>query len=174
MKNIEIKTKYPNQKSAMEIAEKIGAEYMGIINQEDIYFKISQGGLKLRIINNEDYELIYYKRANVKSAKESIYEIFRVKNGKELISVLKNILHVSVIVKKKRELYIYENVRIHIDTVKEMGKFLEFEAVCRNSKDVKKAHVQIKKLISEYKISQKDLIKLSYSDLLLNKKNFII
>lgn len=170
MKNLELKSKYPNQKAAMRIAEDIGARYEGILNQEDIYFKISPGKLKLRIVNN-NYELIYYKRANVKSARESDYEIFRVKNGKELLRELKNILPVTVIVKKKRELYIYQNVRIHIDTVAGLGKFLEFEAVCRNKKDFKDAPAKLKKLIADFKIKTKDLIKVSYSDLLLNKKH---
>src|SRR5258706_483628 len=154
MKNLELKAKCPNQKAAMQIAEEIGARYEGILNQEDIYFKISPGRLKLRIVN-DNYELIYYKRTNVKTARESEYEIFRVKNGKELLRELKKILPVTVIVKKQRELYIYQNVRIHIDTVSGLGKFLEFEAVCRNKKDVKEAPAKLKKLISDFNIKMK-------------------
>ena len=171
MKNIELKAKYPDQKAAMIIAEDIGAKYEGILQQEDVYFKISPGRLKMRIINNSDYELIYYKRADVKSARESEYEIFKVKDGKELLKVLKGILPVVVTVKKKRELYIYQNVRIHIDSVKSLGKFLEFEAACRNKIDFKEAPLKLKKLASKFKISSKNLIKLSYSDLFQKSAN---
>jgi len=174
MKNIELKAKYPNQKAAMVIAENLGAKYEGILEQEDIYFKISPAKLKerlkLRIINKADYELIYYKRANLKSARESEYEIFKVRNGMELLNVLKSILLVISIIKKKREVYIFENVRIHIDTVKGLGKFIEFEAVCRNKKEIKDAQLKLKKLVSEFNISTKNLIKMSYSDLITNKK----
>ena len=165
MKNLEIKAKYSDLKTAMKIAEEIGAEYQGILDQEDIYFKISPGRLKLRIINNTDTELIYYKRANVKTARESEYEIFKVKNGKELLAVLKSILPINIIVKKRRELYIYENVRIHLDTVKRLGKFLEFEAVCKNKKEMSEAKGKLKKLIRNFNIKKDGLIKLSYSDL---------
>jgi len=178
MKNIELKAKYPNQKAAMVIAENLGARYEGILKQEDIYFKISPAKLKaklkerlkLRIINNADYELIYYKRAKVKSAGESEYEIFKVRNGMELLNLLKSILPVISIVEKKREVYIFENVKIHIDTVKGLGKFIEFEALCRNKKEIKDAPAKLKKLASDFKISTKNLIKMSYSDLITNKK----
>ena len=169
MKNLELKAKYPDQKAAIRIAEEIGAEYEGILHQEDIYFKISPGRLKLRIVNN-NYELIYYKRANIKTVRESEYEIFRVKDGRELFSVLKGILPVTVIVKKKRVLYIWQNVRIHIDTVKGLGKFLEFEAVCKTKKDSKDAPSKLKKLIRVFNIKQKDMVSSSYSELILNKK----
>jgi adenylate cyclase class 2 len=169
MKNIELKAKYPNQKFARLIAKKLKAKYMGTLKQTDVYFKIKSGRLKLRINNNSHYELIDYKRSDIKAARESEYEVFRVKNGKKLLAILKEILTVSVIVKKEREVYIDDNVRIHVDWIRGLGKFLELEAVCRNKRDIKDAPGKIKKLASDFKIQSSDIIKFSYSDLLLKK-----
>jgi predicted adenylyl cyclase CyaB len=80
-------------------------------------------------------------------------------------SILKEYLGVRGVVKKKRELYLYENVRIHLDTVKGLGKFLEFEIVCSNLKELKDARRKMKMLKKVFDVSAKNLISISYIDM---------
>jgi len=169
LKNLEIKAKCKDFKLIILSLKKIGAKYKGVLNQTDTYFPVKQGRLKMRAINNKQYELIYYHRANRKSERYSVYEIVNIKNGKDMLSLLAGSLKVLCKVKKKRELFIYENARIHLDTVQNLGKFIEFEIVCRTKKDEKEAPGKMKFLKKEFGISEKNSVSVSYSDLFIQK-----
>ncbi|HJY64684.1 MAG TPA: CYTH domain-containing protein [Ignavibacteria bacterium] len=123
MKNLEIKSKYDDLKLAAKIAKKLKATYKGVLNQTDTYFNVKSGRLKMRLINNKKYELIHYHRTNSKNARFCNYEIIRLNNGKQVYELLTNALGIKCVIVKKRILYIFENVRIHLDTVKHLGKF---------------------------------------------------
>jgi adenylate cyclase, class 2 len=170
MKNLEIKAKCKDFNCSKQAIKNIGAIYNGVLNQTDIYFQVKQGRLKMRIINNNRYEIIYYQRANSKTERYSNYEIVNLKNGKELLSLLTRSLNILCEVKKKRELYIYENVRIHLDTVEKLGKFIEFEIVCKSKTDEKEAPGKMKFLKKKFEIRKENLVKYSYSDIIFKKE----
>ena len=165
MKNLELKTYYQNLNKAKRICIDQGAKYAGILLQTDTFFNLDKGRLKLRNINNKQFELIYYNRTNSKTEKISEYEIIRMQDEMPVKKILKEYLGIRGIVKKKRELYLYENVRIHLDTVRQLGRFLEFEIVCINARDLKKAPEKMKKLKKIFGISAKELISDSYIDM---------
>lgn len=73
---------------------------------------------------------------------------------------------VMVIVNKKREIFVKDNIRIHLDTVNKLGKFLEIEIMFKDLKKAKKLMEELKDL---FNLNPKDFIKSSYSDLLINK-----
>ncbi len=65
----------------------------------------------------------------------------QIANGEKFFS---NLFDVEVIVKKKRELFYYDDTRIHLDTVNNLGKFLELETLVTNGKaDAKKRFEKI-------------------------------
>ena len=167
MKNLEIKSKYDDLKLAAKIAKKLKATYKGVLNQTDTYFNVKSGRLKMRLINNKKYELIHYHRTNSKNARFCNYEIIRLNNGKQVYELLTNALGIKCVIVKKRILYIFENVRIHFDTVKNLGKFLEFEVVCRSKQDENEAVRKMKMLKEIFHIDNKKLLPYSYSDMLL-------
>ena len=72
-----------------------------------------------------------------------------------------------VTVDKKREIFVYDNVRIHLDKVKGLGNFLEFEIVFSS---MAKAKQQMKTLIKYFGLDEKKFIKNSYSDLLMQNE----
>lgn len=171
MKNLEIKCVYPEKISALKAIKNIGAKYKGILVQKDVYFKLSSGRLKLRSINNKRHELIFYHRAETKSARYSNYKIVRVSPHKQILKILTRVLGRLVTIEKKRELYIYQNVKIHLDSVKSLGNFLEFEVACRTVLDERQAAGKMRFLKKEFGIKKKDMIAVSYSDILLRKNN---
>ena len=63
MENIEIKARYPDLDRGKKLAKAAGASYEGVLRQVDTYFIVANGRLKLREINGERSELIYYERA---------------------------------------------------------------------------------------------------------------
>lgn len=167
MKNIELKSACTDLRLAKQKCKQIKAKYKGILNQTDTYFNVNPGRLKMRNVNNRKFELIYYSRIGKGSQMQSDYEIIKLSGDKEIKSILKNTIGIKGIVKKKRELYIYENVRIHLDTVSMLGTFLEFEIVCRNRKDLKEAPRKMNYLKKVFEIKQRNLISKSYIDLIL-------
>jgi adenylate cyclase class 2 len=79
---------------------------------------------------------------------------------------MKDTLGVLGVVRKRRELFFYKNVRIHLDTVKELGTFVEFEAECKTPSQLKQAPAQIKFLKKAFGIENTRLISKSYIDLI--------
>lgn len=171
MKNLEIKAAYSFHSVAVKAIKTIKAKYIGQLVQKDIYYRVPCGRLKLRSINKKQHELIYYHRPERRKARYSSYEIIRIKEPHLIDKIFSKSLGRLVVVEKKRELYVYQNVRIHLDTVKKLGSFLEFEIVCRSAKDEFEAPKKMKFLLKKFGISSGDLIAASYSDLLSMKKN---
>jgi adenylate cyclase class 2 len=169
MKNIELKSVCTRLHLARGKCKQIKAEYKGILKQTDTYFNVKPGRLKLRNVNGRKFELIYYSRTGKGSEMESDYEIIKLNDDKEIKNIIKSAIGIKGIVKKKRELYVFENVRIHLDTMSKLGTFIEFEIVCSSPKDLKDAPRKMNYLKKIFEIKQKDLISKSYIDLILKK-----
>jgi adenylate cyclase, class 2 len=75
---------------------------------------------------------------------------------------------VKVVVQKKREIYYIANVKFHLDEVPGLGSFVEIEA---GNILADLTHAQLKEQCAFYMaafgIQDKDLVEVSYSDLLL-------
>jgi adenylate cyclase class 2 len=70
------------------------------------------------------------------------------------------------VVTKQREIWLYENVRIHLDRVEGLGTFLELEAVFDGSPDGENAQrARIDFLMRELGIAEAELIGTSYEAL---------
>ena len=74
-------------------------------------------------------------------------------------------LGIQVVVRKTRQLFLWENVRIHLDEVEGLGRFLEFEAVLEEGQEEADGYAQLKRLRSEFGIDDDDVVGGSYSDL---------
>lgn len=164
-KNYEIKCELDSKKSK-DIKALLKKFNHTIEKQVDIYFKVKQGRLKLRIINDTESSLIFYDRGEKKGKRISKYTISKTKDFEELDNILRKQFKVLVIVNKLREVFISENIRVHLDKVEGLGKFLEIEIIYT---DLAKAKIQMKELISRLKLDENKFIKESYSDLLINR-----
>ena len=168
--NIEIKAKSNNQNTIREILKSKKTDYKGTDHQIDTYFKVNNGRLKLREGTIENY-LIHYQRENKKGPKQSNVTLFSFNPESSLKEVLTKALGILVVVDKQREIYFIDNVKFHIDTVKNLGTFVEIEAIDKSG-TIGKAELlkQCQYFLNLFKISQDDLISVSYSDLLLQKQ----
>jgi len=168
-KNYEIKTFVNNieniRKAARKLVKNKTHKHFKEF-QKDIYYKTGKGRLKLRIINNETGNLIFYKRKEHNKKRVSNYIISETKNFKELDEILKKLFDIFVVVDKEREIFIYDNIRIHLDKVKRLGSFLEIEIIYDSLTEAKKT---MNKLIEYFSLEEKEFIKESYSDMLIKK-----
>jgi adenylate cyclase, class 2 len=129
LKNLEYKARVRELNSLEKIFIENGAEFAGLLKQRDFYFDVKIGRLKLREAAGKKAELIFYERDEASSAgMESRYEIFTTTDP-SLKDLLAKALGVKTIVEKDRRLLMMKNARIHLDEVKGLGSFLEFEVV---------------------------------------------
>jgi adenylate cyclase class IV len=66
---------------------------------------------------------------------------------------------------KRRELWLLDNIRIHLDEVERIGNFIEFEAVVDSDHDTRSCHESIKHLRVAFLLTMGEPVGPSYSDL---------
>ena len=166
--NIEIKARCSNPERIRTILNNEGADFKGIDHQIDTYFNVSQGRLKLRRGSIEQ-NLIFYRRPDGKDPKTSDINLVPAEHPEQLLHLLTNALGQKVVVDKKREIYFIDNVKFHIDDVKELGHFVEIEAIDEDGTIGKsKLQEQCRHFMNLLEICETDLVAESYSDLILN------
>ena len=165
-KNLEIKVKLKSHKEVKEILKNNQIHLKKLLVQKDIYYKVDRGLLKLRI-ENDKQTLIFYDRNEKSKKRWSDYHLLDIKNVDANV-YLKRFLDVLVIVKKKRELFLYKNTRIHLDQVKGLGYFLELETRVLNG--LQDAEKRFSYLLDLLELKSKTEIRASYKDLLMAKK----
>jgi predicted adenylyl cyclase CyaB len=169
--NIEIKARCSDHQSILKLLDELeGARFSGKELQTDIFFKVKNGRLKLRKISDSKCILIPYLRADKKGPTESNYALLQVNEPKKTEELLSRILEVDRCVHKERSIYLFENIRIHLDAVKDLGTFIEFEAVVADENDLDLEKIKVDQLIRYFGIEKKDLIAEAYVDLLIKKK----
>lgn len=175
MINLEIKVKLDDEDD-MEILKRdlSFAHYSHTFTQKDTYFVVETGKLKLR----EEFQeaepkykahFIRYKRPIQEEAKLSNYEIYPVEDVDAFKSVFSCFLNEDIIIEKTRELYLYENARIHLDVVKKLGYFLEIEIVIGNDDEKDLASIFMEFLIERLELQNKTFIDCGYRDLMITE-----
>ena len=165
--NIEIKAKCSESKQIHQILAENKADFIGLDHQIDTYFKVPNGRLKLRQGNIENH-LIYYNRPNQAGPKKSEVLLYSVEKESNLKDVLTTALGEKVVVDKKRYIYFIDNVKFHVDEVKGLGNFIEIEAIDKDGNiSLNTLKEQCNFYMELFGIAQKDLIEVSYSDLIL-------
>lgn len=168
--NIEIKARCQNHDEIRDFLKSQQADFKGLDHQIDTYFQVSSGRLKLREGNIENY-LIYYQRENKEGPKQSDVILFKSEPESSLKLILSQACGILTVVDKKREIYFINNVKFHLDTVLNLGTFMEIEAIDSEGNIGKeKLLEQCQQYLKDLHIAETDLISVSYSDLLLGNK----
>jgi adenylate cyclase, class 2 len=161
--NLELKIKLLNAAGTLKKLNELKAEFKGVLNQTDIYYKYKNGLLKLRIEDGTQ-TLIKYIRNEGSGERWSDFQLLSLE-GNDAGEYLRDILTRETIVEKKRKLYLYDNTRIHIDDVKILGSFLELETLVVNGEeDAEKRFNSIKEMLSLNGLPE---IRKSYRDIML-------
>ena len=166
---IEIKARSGNHSEIRKILKDKHADFIGTDHQIDTYFKVNSGRLKLREGEIENH-LIHYQRENKSGPKESDVTLFNSNPKSSLKEILTNALGILTVVDKTREIYFIDNVKFHLDSVKDLGTFVEIEAINKEGTIEKdKLFEQCQFYLDLFKIAEDELIKVSYSDMLIQK-----
>lgn len=152
---------------SLEVCRTLGAEDCGEIWQRDTYFQVAHGGLKLREERPGRPHLIQFQRANEPQQRESRYRIIEVDDGAVLSAAFADAIGIRVTVTKHRRLFLWRDVRIHLDWVEQLGEFIELEAVAPPDSDLAHEHDLIVELRAAFGITDERLLAVGYADQLL-------
>lgn len=172
---VELKAKIESLGSARKQLSHLKARHIGTFHQIDTYFHVPKGRLKLREVEGRrGAELIYYERENVSGPKRSAVFIVRIPRPETFKEFFEKVLKKKVIVGKKREIYRYKGTQIHLDSVKDLGEFIEFERKTQGSAEaILKDREVLEELMEKFGIEEENLLKGSYSDLLLSREKHV-
>jgi adenylate cyclase, class 2 len=167
MRNIELKARLGDYAAAHRVASAIATKRLGEQQQVDTYFHCRHGRLKLRQIDGLRAELVFYSRPDQDGPKQSDYQLVPLSNPETLKAALAAALGVRAVVEKRREVFLYHNVRIHLDDVAGLGRFIEFEAVLGPDVDEAAGRAMLDSLTRHFAISPADLLPRSYGEMAL-------
>ena len=165
MRNIELKARLADYAAARKVAETVATRRLGAQHQIDTYFHCRQGRLKLRQIDRLRAELVWYARPDERGPKASDYQVAPLQHPETLKAILTAALGVRAVVEKRREIFLYHSVRIHLDDVVGLGHFIEFEAVLGGEADERASRAMLDSLTRHFAISPADLLAHSYVDM---------
>jgi len=171
----EVKIKCPDYKSIEKKVKKLGAKYLGIKQQIDIYYSPEKGPkfvyphpykFRLRFNKNKnETRLEFHKSISELAAKEYEVDVSDFITMKKILEFLK--FRINATIDKKRIEYKYKKFNITFDIVKGLGNFMEIELIGGNSKENEK---KIYKFLDELDI-EKDMVDNGrYLDMLLKRK----
>jgi len=165
--NIELKAHCADLDAFEERVKQLPHTFDGLDNQVDTFYPVPKGRLKLRESSLYGNFLIPYLRPDDSGPKRSDYSLLPVTDVLSTKRILNKMFDALLTVKKIRKIYLYENVRIHLDQVEKLGDFIEFEAVVKRESVVAENQKKLDKLIAYFGITEKDFVPVAYADLLL-------
>jgi len=164
-RNIEIKVRVADLEAVRRLCVRFGASAHTVEEQTDRYYTLDgDRRVKLRTIRGGRAELIEYRRAEATGVRASDYSVTAVRDaaaGRCAVPRGRPL----VVVRKRREVWLWDNVRIHLDTVDGLGTFLELEAVIDARHDEAACRAQVATVMEALGLSQSELLRASYADL---------
>jgi adenylate cyclase, class 2 len=165
--NYEFKARLKDERRIRTALRNLRARFVGTDHQIDTYFRVSRGRLKVREGRIEN-ALIFYLRSGAPRARPSRIDMMPLPPRNSIRSILSAALGVLAVVDKRREIYFAGNVKIHLDRVRGLGKFVEVEAISRTG-GLERIRAQARKFQALFGIANPDIVPESYSDLVLRK-----
>ena len=163
--NLEIKARCDDLEAFKSRILQLPVSYEGEDSQLDTFFNVPQGRLKLRESTMYGKILIPYIRPDRDGPKQSEYQLIPISDAGKTKSLLSEILGIKGEVKKRRRIYLYENVRIHLDEVENLGNFIEFEAVIDDANQIGDNKEKVQWLLEYFDIKPDHLIERAYIEL---------
>ena len=164
-RNIEIKARIASVEAVLARATSIADGAPVVIDQDDTFFAVAHGRLKLRRFADGSAELIQYHRDDSADAKASDYVRVPVADADALAEALTRACGTRGRVRKRRLLLIAGQTRIHLDRVDGLGDFLELEVVLRDGQSDADGTAIAERLMTALAIAPEDRLAGAYLDL---------
>lgn len=164
MHNVEYKAELRDLELARTVCRGLRSTWIADLHQTDTYYRIPSGRMKKRECPGEPVEYIFYERGDLLRPKISHYSLYTEQEARLRFGC--EPLPVWLVVRKVRSLYLLGNVRIHLDDVERLGRFMELEAIVSPACNIARCHEAVAKIIAALKPALGEPIDCSYSDML--------
>lgn len=164
MQNVEIKCELRDLPLARTLCAALKSPLAETLKQTDTYFKLADGRLKRRESEGFPTEYIFYHRENAAKNRLSRFKIYSLQEARTVFGLQEP--PVWVVVKKVREVYVYQGVRIHLDQVEGLGNFFELEALVTPQNNLAKGYERVDMLRRHFGPVLGEPLSASYSDML--------
>jgi predicted adenylyl cyclase CyaB len=165
--NVEIKARISSVRDLLPKAQALSDdEHAQLIHQDDTFFTVPHGRLKLRVFADGTGELIHYHRPDADGPKVSDYVISAVAEPDTLREALQRACGVLGRVRKERILVLAGQTRVHLDRVEGLGDFLELEVVLHDGQTEAEGHAIALSLMARLGVAESALVAGAYLDLL--------
>jgi predicted adenylyl cyclase CyaB len=165
-RNVEIKARVDNIDALLPRAHALAGGEPQHLAQDDTFFNVPHGRLKLRQFGDGSAELIHYHRPDTREAKLSDYVRTPVAEPASLRAALERALGSRGRVIKQRLVLLVGATRIHLDRVEGLGEFIELEVVLRDEQSEREGVATADALMRELGLAQAPRIAGAYLDLL--------
>lgn len=170
-RNIEVKARITAVADLLPRAQALAGTDAELIEQDDTFFVVPHGRLKLREFADGSAELIHYHRADSAQAKASDYVRVPVPDAKALREALQRGCGLLGRVRKKRWLLIVEeggfSTRVHLDRVDQLGDFMELEVVLKPGQSDADGAARARQLMGDLGLDTSPQLSGSYLDILM-------
>ncbi|MHB1908007.1 MAG: class IV adenylate cyclase [Nitrososphaerales archaeon] len=165
---VELKVKVEDLNAIRDRVQRLNPKNVGVFKQIDTYYGVKDLRLKVRETGDQsEVQVMYYKRENIEGPKRSDILIFEAKPATAVKDVLASVLGIRIVVEKKREIYRYKGTQIHLDRVKGLGSYVEFERPTKgDGASMHRDQKVLEELFTKLGLDSKRLEKGSYSDLI--------
>jgi len=164
-RNIEVKARVKDLGAVRVKLEQMATSDPIYLSQEDTFFHIFTGRLKLRTLKSKNGEMIYYRRPDTAQPVQSRYYRLPIVLPHIVKWICSAILGVKGVVRKQRTLYLIGETRVHLDQVEGLGDFIELEVPVPDEESAKGAETIATKMMQALSIGGGDLVSGAYVDL---------
>ena len=169
-RNIEVKARISSVEALLPLATALAGTDAELIQQDDTFFTVPHGRLKLREFADGSAELIHYHRADTAQAKASDYVRTPVPDAAALRQALQRACGLQGRVQKQRWLVIVQEqgycTRVHLDRVEGLGDFMELEVVLIEGQTDAQGAAMADRLMARLGLAVAPTLAGSYLDLL--------
>jgi predicted adenylyl cyclase CyaB len=167
--NVEIKARVRDAAALRLRIQERTASAPEVLRQEDTFFRVPRGRLKLRELGPGEGQLIYYERPDAPGPKRSDYRIAATHRPEDLREVLAAALGILGQVRKRRQVFLIGQTRVHLDEVEGLGTLAELEVVLATHQSTEDGERVARELMARLGIAAEDLVDAAYVDLLLRE-----
>ena len=164
-RNIEIKARIDSVQALLPVARAVAGGEPTVIDQDDTFFAVPHGRLKLRQFADGSAELIHYHRPDVEQAKASDYVRVPVADPAALREALARGCGVLGRLRKRRWLLLVGATRIHLDRVEGLGDFMELEVVLHEGQSDEDGRAIAERLMQQLGLADAPRLAGAYLDL---------
>lgn len=164
--NVEIKAHARDWQRLACIAAELSDAPVQTIEQDDTFFHVPKGRLKMRAFSATAGELIYYERSDQAGPKQCRWMLAPTSQPDALRQTLAAALGVRRVVRKRRHLCLAGQTRIHLDEVEGLGRFVELEVVLQPQQSAEQGQQIAADLMARLGIAAEDLVETAYIDML--------